>query len=203
MNTIVKLIDERVQAALLDADFISIAPCKVLALQTNNYVRVEMISDKRVFTVKNLSGSLVEVGDEVKLAYRGYISNSTSYVVAAQSKHSADLEFTASEDLADSSVIQIRMTDNAILVAFQITAESAISADTAIATVANVYPFPVGSISGSYYGVLRNLSDSAVYDIEAKFEDNTLHTGKLSFILHNAIGQGDTLVGQVFCLLPA
>ena len=183
MNTIVKLIDERVQAALLDADFISIAPCKVLALQANNYVRVEMISDKRVFTVKNLSGSLIEVGDEVKLAYRGYISNSTSYVVAAQSKHSADLEFTASEDLADSSVIQIRMTDNAILAAFQITAESA--------------------ISGSYYGVLRNLSDSAVYDIEAKFEDNTLHTGKLSFILHTAMGQGDTLVGQVFCLLPA
>ena len=197
MNTIVKLIDERVQAALLDADFISIAPCKVLALQANNYVRVEMISDKRVFTVKNLSGSLIEVGDEVKLAYRGYISNSTSYVVAAQSKHSADLEFTASEDLADSSVIQIRMTDNAILAAFQITAESAISADTA------VYPLPVGAISGSYYGVLRNLSDSAVYDIEAKFEDNTLHTGKLSFILHTAMGQGDTLVGQVFCLLPA
>lgn len=83
MNTMIKLIDERIKAVLENVNYISVAPCKILAVNEDGTARVEMTSDKRLFTVANLSGTALEVGEEAKLAYRGYISNSTSFIIGA------------------------------------------------------------------------------------------------------------------------
>jgi len=83
VNTIIELIDGRIKAALENVEYISVAPCKILAVNENGTAQVEMISDKRHFTVANLSGTSLVVGEEAKLAYRGYISNSTSFIIGA------------------------------------------------------------------------------------------------------------------------
>ena len=212
MNDLIKLIDNRVKANLENADFVTFAPCIVREILANDYVRVEMVSDKRVFTVLNLSGSLFEVGDEAKLAYRGNVSNGSSYIVAARGRHGINLAYTASAVVDDSSVIKIHKTDEMIFVSLQVMAASEIQAATEqeIVSVSNIYPYPISGLSGRYFGVVRNRADEAIYDIEASLSDGDVdlegnYHGKLSIILRTrstAMGEGETFVGQIFCFLP-
>ena len=212
MNDLIKLIDNRVKANLENADFVTFAPCIVREILANDYVRVEMVSDKRMFTVLNLSGSLFEVGDEAKLAYRGNISNGSSYIVAAKGRHGVMLNYTTAEEVAEASVIKVHKTDEMIFVSLQVMAASEIQAATEqeIVSVSNIYPYPISGLSGRYFGVVRNRADEAIYDIEASLSDGDAdlegnYHGKLSIILRTrstAMGEGETFVGQIFCFLP-
>lgn len=212
MNDFFKIIDDRVKGHLENSNFVAFAPCIVREILADDYVRVEMISDGRMFTVLNLSGSLFEVGDEAKLAYRGNISNGSSYIVAARGRHGVNLAYTASAVVDDSSVIKIHKTDEMIFVSLQVMAATDIAAgaEQTIITVDNIYPYSITGLSGRYFGVVRNRADEAIYDIEASLSDGDADSsgnyhGKLSIILRTrstAMDEGETFVGQIFCFLP-
>ena len=83
MNGLVELIDSRIKKC--DSGLKTV-PCTVLALEDNEYVKVATLTDQSVFTVLNESGSSLEVGELVQLAYTGLLSNSSGYIIASKNK---------------------------------------------------------------------------------------------------------------------
>lgn len=89
MDSLFKLVDERINKYLSNSPFIVGVPCVVTEVLTDNMVKVQLTASKAVMTVPNWSGSNVEVGENVQLFYRGAIlSEQTAYVGASLNKNS-------------------------------------------------------------------------------------------------------------------
>ena len=207
MNPIVQLVDERVKANFADADFICTAPCVVKQILADDMVQVEMVSDKRKFTVLNGSGVQLGVGDEAKLAYRGYISNTNSYIVAARGQHGVAVAATLNSSLADGSEVKIRQTSDAFLIAVDVESDADISSgDIVLATKTNLFSYPVSGIDATYYSVARDNSGN-IYSLEARLSDGNADAsgnkyGKLEVVVvaGDTITSGTKLHGQIFAL---
>ena len=207
MNPIVQLVDERVKANFANADFICTAPCVVKAILANDMVQVEMVSDKRKFTVLNGSGVQLAVGDEAKLAYRGYISDTNSYIVAARGQHGVAVAATLNSSLTESSQVKIRQTSDAFLIAVDVEADADISSgDIVLATKTSLFPYPVSGIDATYYSVARDSSGN-IYDLEARLSDGDADAsgnkyGKLEVVVvaGSTVANGTKLRGQIFAL---
>ena len=157
MNPIVQLVDERVKANFANADFICTAPCVVKQILADDMVQVEMVSDKRKFIVLNGSGVQLAVGDEAKLAYRGYISDTNSYIVAARGQHGVAVAATLNSSLTEGSEVTIRQTSDAFLIAVDVEADADISSgDIVLATKTSLFPYPVSGIDMTYYNVIQD-----------------------------------------------
>lgn len=85
MNQLIELIDERIKK---NNSGIKTLPCVVLELKDNEYVKVATLLDGSIYTVQNQSGSDVEIGETVQLAYTGMLSNSSGYIIASKNKSS-------------------------------------------------------------------------------------------------------------------
>lgn len=207
MNPIVQLVDERVKANFADADFICTAPCVVKQILADDMVQVEMVSDKRKFTVLNGSGVQLGVGDEAKLAYRGYISNTNSYIVAARGQHGVAVAATLNSSLADGSEVKIRQTSDAFLIAVDVESDVDISSgDIVLATKTNLFSYPVSGIDTTYYNVLQDDAGNT-YTLEARLSDGDADSagnkyGKLEVVVvaGDTITSGTKLHGQIFAL---
>ena len=207
MNPIVQLVDERVKANFANADFICTAPCVVKAILADDMVQVEMISDKRKFTVLNGSGVQLAVGDEAKLAYRGYISDTNSYIVAARGQHGVAVAATLNSSLAEGSEVKIRQTSDAFLIAVNVEADADISSgDIVLATKTNLFSYPVTGIGVTYYSVARDDSGN-IYSLEARLSDGDADSsgnkyGKLEVVVvaGSTVTDGTKLRGQIFAL---
>lgn len=207
MNPIVQLVDERVKANFADADFICTAPCVVKQILADDMVQVEMVSDKRKFTVLNGSGVQLGVGDEAKLAYRGYISNTNSYIVAARGQHGVAVAATLNSSLADGSEVKIRQTSDAFLIAVDVEADADISSgDIVLATKTSLFPYPVLGIDTTYYNVLQDDAGNT-YPLEARLSDGDADSagnkyGKLEVVVvaGSTVTGGTKLRGQIFAL---
>lgn len=205
MNPIVQLVDERVKANFANADFICTAPCVVKAILADDMVQVEMVSDKRKFTVLNGSGVQLAAGDEAKLAYRGYISDTNSYIVAARGRHGVAVAATLNSSLTESSQVKIRQTSDAFLIAMDVEADADIlSGDIVLATKTNLFPYPVSEIDATYYSVARDSSGN-IYDLEARLSDGDADSegnkyGKLEVVVvaGSTVTDGTKLRGQIF-----
>lgn len=77
MDELFELIDSRIKKN--DSSLRSV-PCKVISIDENDLVEVELISNKAKYSVHNYSGSHVEVGETVQLFYKGIIENNTAYI---------------------------------------------------------------------------------------------------------------------------
>ena len=207
MNPIVQLVDERVKANFANADFICTAPCVVKAILADDMVQVEMVSDKRKFTVLNGSGVQLAVGDEAKLAYRGYISDTNSYIVAARGQHGVAVAATLNSSLAEGSEVKIRQTSDAFLIAVNVEADADISSgDIVLATKTNLFSYPVTGIGATYYSVARDNSGN-IYSLEARLSDGDADSsgnkyGKLEVVVvaGSTVTDGTKLRGQIFAL---
>ena len=90
MDSLFKLVDERINKYLSNSPFIVAVPCVVLDVLSDNMLKVQLTASKTVMTVPNWSGSDVEVGENVQLFYRGAIlSEQTAYVGASENKGGA------------------------------------------------------------------------------------------------------------------
>lgn len=207
MNPIVQLVDERVKANFVNADFICTAPCVVKAILANDMVQVEMVSDKRKFTVLNGSGVQLAVGDEAKLAYRGYISDTNSYIVAARGQHGVAVAATLNSSLTEGSEVKIHQTNDAFLIAVDVEADADISTgDIVLATKTNLFPYPVSGIDVTYYNVTQDDSGN-IYPLEARLTDGDADAsgnkyGKLEVVVvaGSTVTDGTKLRGQIFAL---
>lgn len=205
MNPMMQLIDERVKLMLTNADFMTTAPCLIKKLLPNNMVEVEMISDKRKFTVPNLSGAQLEVNDEAKLGYRGYISNTTSYIIAAKGHNSVALEPTLLSSLTEGSVVNIRKKNDTLFSTIDVEADEDITAgDVVLATVTSIFPYPVTGITATYYNVLQDDSGN-IYPLEARLTDGDADAsgkkyGELNIVViaGDTVADGTKLRGQIF-----
>ena len=205
MNPIVQLVDERVKANFANADFICTAPCVVKAILANDMVQVEMVSDKRKFTVLNGSGVQLAVGDEAKLAYRGYISDTNSYIVAARGENGLSIYSTLNSDLTVASLVKIRQTKEAFLITVDVEAgDDLASGDIVLATKTNLFPYPVSGIDATYYNVAQDDSGN-IYPLEARLTDGDADAsgnkyGKLEVVVvaGSTVANGTKLRGQIF-----
>ena len=205
MNPIVQLVDERIKANFADADFICTAPCVVKAILADNIVRVEMISDKRKFTVLNGSGVQLAVGDEAKLAYRGYISDTNSYIIAAKGHNSVAIEPTLLSSLTEGSAVKIRKENDTLFSTIDVEADEDItSGDVILATKTSLFPYPVTGITATYYNVLQDDSGN-IYPLEARLTDGDADAsgkkyGKLEIVVvaGDTVTDGTKLRGQIF-----
>ena len=207
MNPIVQLVDERVKANFANADFICTAPCVVKAILADDMVQVEMVSDKRKFTVLNGSGVQLAVGDEAKLAYRGYISDTNSYIVAARGENGLSIYSTLNSDLTVASLVKIRQTKEAFLITVDVEAgDDLASGDIVLATKTNLFPYPVSGIDATYYNVAQDDSGN-IYPLEARLTDGDADAsgnkyGKLEVVVvaGSTVANGTKLRGQIFAL---
>lgn len=86
MNTLLDLIDSRIKQNDIG---IKIMPCTVLELLSDQFVKVASISNAENYTVLNMSGSNVEVGETVQVAYTGnLITSKNAYIIASKNKSS-------------------------------------------------------------------------------------------------------------------
>lgn len=86
MSTLLDLIDSRIKQS--DTG-IKIIPCTVLELLSDQFVKVASISNGENYTVLNMSGSNVEVGETVQVAYTGsLITSKNAYIIASKNKSS-------------------------------------------------------------------------------------------------------------------
>ena len=207
MNPIVQLVDERVKANFANADFICTAPCVVKAILADDMVQVEMVSDKRKFTVLNGSGVQLAVGDEAKLAYRGYISDTNSYIVAARGENGLSIYSTLNSDLTVASLVKIRQTKEAFLITVDVEAgDDLASGDIVLATKTNLFPYPVSGIDATYYNVAQDDAGN-IYPLEARLTDGDADAsgnkyGKLEVVVvaGSTVANGTKLRGQIFAL---
>lgn len=207
MNPIVQLVDERVKANLQGSDFICTAPCVVKKILANDMVQVEMISDRRKFIVLNGSGVQLAVGNEAKLAYRGYISDTNSFIVAARGQHGVAVAATLNSSLTEGSEVTIRQTSDAFLIAVDVEADADISSgDIVLATKINLFPYPVSGIDMTYYNVIQDDAGN-VYPLEARLSDGDVDSagdkyGKLEVVVvaGSTVTDGTKLRGQIFAL---
>lgn len=87
MDNLFALIDERIAIYNRKSTFISALPCVVTGLNENGTVKVKLSTDGSEFNVSNLSGTEVNVGDNVRIYYRGGVfSEQTAYVGAAPTR---------------------------------------------------------------------------------------------------------------------
>ena len=193
MNSIIKLIDERVKANYQNADFIATAPCVVLQVLADNFVQVQMVSDGRVFTLLNGTGVQLAVGDEARVAYRNYISDNNSFVIAGRGHNGISITPTLGTGIAESSEVRIRQTNEGLFINIDVVASADISSgEVSIATADDV-----ASGTEAYYSILRDKSTGTIYPLEARIADGDL---SLVVIAGSTITQNTELVGQVFCL---
>ena len=205
MNTVIQLIDGRVKAILSDSDFVLTAPCVIKKLLADNMVEVQMVSDGRKFTVLNGSGVQLAVNDEAKLAYRGYISDGTSYIIAAKGHDSVALDPTLLSSLTEGSVINIRRKNDTLFSTIDVEADEDITAgDVVLATATSIYPYPVTEIAATYYNVLQDDSGN-IYPFEARLTDGDADAsgkkyGKLEIVVvaGDTVADGTKLRGQIF-----
>ena len=85
MNGLVTLIDERIKK---NGAGVTIVPCTVLELKDNQFVKVATVANGDVYTVLNESGSNVEVGETVQVAYSGLLTGKNAYIIASKNKSS-------------------------------------------------------------------------------------------------------------------
>lgn len=98
MDSLFKLVDERINKYLSNSPFIVAVPCVVLDVLSDNMLKVQLTASKAVMTVPNWSGSSVEVGENVQLFYRGAIlSEQSAYVGASLNKASAQSNYVQAE----------------------------------------------------------------------------------------------------------
>lgn len=126
MDSLFKLVDERINKYLSNSPFIVGVPCVVTEVLTDNMVKVQLTASKAVMTVPNWSGSNIEVGENVQLFYRGVIlSEQTAYVGASENKGGAGT-FVTGESYAGTlpsddfcvAMIAFKNTNESILLAF-------------------------------------------------------------------------------------
>ena len=209
MNPMMQLIDERVKLMLANADFMTTAPCLIKKLLANNMVEVEMISDGRKFTVPNLSGAQLAVNDEAKLGYRGYISNTTSYIIAARGRSGIRIYATLNQSLTVDSEVRINQTEEAFIITVNVEVGDDISSgDIVLATQTNLFPYPVTDIEMTYYNVLQDDSGN-IYPLEARLTDGDADAsgnkyGELNIVVvaGDTVADGTKLHGQIFAPLP-
>lgn len=207
MNGLIQLVDERVKAILVNSEFVLTAPCVIKKILANDIVEVEMVSDKRRFTVLNASGSQLAVGDEAKLAYRSYISDTTSFVVAARDRHGIEVTPTLGSGLTEGSVVIIRQTNDAFLITVDVEADADISSgDIVLATKTSLFPYPVSGIDATYYNVIQDDTGN-LYPLEARLSDGDADSagnkyGKLEVVVvaGSTVTDGTKLRGQIFAL---
>ena len=205
MNTVITLIDDRVKTILSGSDFVLTAPCVIKKLLADNMVEVQMVSDGRKFTVLNGSGVQLAVNDEAKLAYRGYISDGTSYIIAAKGENGLSIYSTLNSDLTVDSLVKIRQTKEAFLITVDVEAgDDLASGDIVLATKTNLFPYPVSEIDATYYSVARDSSGN-IYDLEARLSDGDADSegnkyGKLEVVVvaGSTVTDGTKLRGQIF-----
>lgn len=86
MSTLLDLIDSRIKQSDIG---IKTMPCTVLELLSDQFVKVTSISNGENYTVLNMSGSNVEVGETVQVAYTGnLITSKNAYIIASKNKSS-------------------------------------------------------------------------------------------------------------------
>lgn len=66
-----ELINQSINAYMANSTFINSTPCVITSVEPNNMVKAKLISDSVVYTVPNLSGVILKVGDHAKLYYYG------------------------------------------------------------------------------------------------------------------------------------
>ena len=205
MNTVITLIDDRVKTILSGSDFVLTAPCVIKKLLADNMVEVQMVSDGRKFTVLNGSGVQLAVNDEAKLAYRGYISDGTSYIIAAKGHNSVAIEPTLLSSLTEGSVVKIRKENDTLFSTIDVEADEDISSgDVILATKTSLFPYPVTGITATYYNVLQDDSGN-IYPLEARLTDGDADAsgnkyGKLEIVVvaGDTVTDGTKLRGQIF-----
>lgn len=86
MDSLLSLIDSRINKAEKNSNALRSVPCKVIELLNNDYVKVQIVTDSTIYTVLNRSGTNVNVGETVSLYYQGMINNKSAYIGAAITK---------------------------------------------------------------------------------------------------------------------
>lgn len=72
---IIDLIDSRISQALSQTNYLRSIPCEVLRILNNGNVEVSTVSSDTIYTVPNLTGTALSVGQNVQLFYQGSLSH--------------------------------------------------------------------------------------------------------------------------------
>lgn len=89
MDAITELIKNLINKEIHKSTLISSVPCRVIESLGNEMYTVQLITDNSQYTLPNMSGSSLSVGENVRLFYYGeYISSKSSYIGASLNKDS-------------------------------------------------------------------------------------------------------------------
>lgn len=98
MDAITELIKNLINKEIHKSTLISSVPCRVIESLGNEMYTVQLITDNSQYTLPNMSGSSLSVGENVQLFYYGeYISSKSSYIGASLNK-SNDTVYINGED---------------------------------------------------------------------------------------------------------
>lgn len=91
MDSLLNIIDNRAQKKVETMPLIKTIPTLVVEVLENNMVTVQLLSEPMEYTVPNLCGSPVAVGEAVQLYYKGtVISDRSAYIGASSFKPSTN-----------------------------------------------------------------------------------------------------------------
>lgn len=89
MDAITELIKNLINKEIHKSTLISSVPCRVIESLGNEMYTVQLVTDNSQYTLPNMSGSSLSVGENVQLFYYGeYISSKSSYIGASLNKDS-------------------------------------------------------------------------------------------------------------------
>ena len=98
MDAITELIKNLINKEIRKSTLISSVPCRVIESLGNEMYTVQLVTDNSRYTLPNMSGSSLSVGENVQLFYYGeYISSKSSYIGASLNK-SNDTVYINGED---------------------------------------------------------------------------------------------------------
>lgn len=89
VDAITELIKNLINKEIHKSTLISSVPCRVIESLENEMYTVQLVTDNSQYTLPNMSGSSLSVGENVQLFYYGeYISSKSSYIGASLNKDS-------------------------------------------------------------------------------------------------------------------
>lgn len=89
VDAITELIKNLINKEIHKSTLISSVPCRVIESLGNEMYTVQLVTDNSQYTLPNMSGSSLSVGENVQLFYYGeYISSKSSYIGASLNKDS-------------------------------------------------------------------------------------------------------------------